>query len=592
MSSTILAVKPDAPISRARPDLASSKIAIVVDYDTGDGYEALRPRITLPNHATDLYVGSGRRIAGLPRSKSLATDTVSWLLRQRRHPEFDYVVILRHPFITSAEIEEGLQKLKASGEAAYFLIPGLSDLLTLGFSALAIYDLGNPALRLPPEPVAERARRTLAQRLPVPVKQFLKDRLASVGLSQLGLPAPAVASAAPGSVAADGAVRISSQKSVAWVMDCENPERIPFTYSLGHRDLQKKFFVDDVARHFPMPRSICLVLSNQCNLKCVMCPYHSPLFIENRRTDFFDSKKWMPLSIVRRLVDELKDNDRPLTFHMGQLDEPLLHPDIAEIVRLLASVPHSIVHITSNGNLMSDELARAIIQGGIKSMQFSVDAQTPETYKKIRGAKLEKVQRNVERFLRLRDELNPGLYVNLCIINQEGAANEIEDFKAYWRAKGASSVSVYQLFKPAEGNSAQWVVPNKYFEEKTRTPCTALWDQCFIYPDGEVSLCCTTLTRVPQDGVISKGNFNEQPLRDIWFGALYQKVRADLIDERFEDHKYCAECDNWSSSYQYKKKLADGTEFIYGESMGYYYFPADERKERPGDGAANNIDRS
>ena len=188
------------------------------------------------------------------------------------------------------------------------------------------------------------------------------------------------------------------------------------------------------------------------------------------------------------------------------------------------------------------------------------------------------MQRNVERFLRLRDELRPGLYVNLCIINQEGASAEIEDFKAYWREKGASSVSVYQLFKPAEGNNAQWVVPNKYYEEKTRKPCTALWDQCFLHPEGEVSLCCTTLIRVPQDGVISKGNLNENSLAEIWFGALYQKVREDLIDERFEEHPYCRDCDNWSSSYQFKKTLPDGTDFIYGESMGFYFFPQKDQK--------------
>jgi MoaA/NifB/PqqE/SkfB family radical SAM enzyme len=250
-----------------------------------------------------------------------------------------------------------------------------------------------------------------------------------------------------------------------------------------------------------------------------------------------------------------------------------MHPQIAEVVRLLASVPQAAVHITSNGNLMSEQLARDLIAAGVKSIQFSVDAQTPETYKKIRGAKLEKVQRNVRRFLQVRDKLKPDLYVNLCIINQGDATSEIEDFKAYWRKHGASSVSVYQLFEPASHALGQWKVPNKYFEEKKRTPCTALWDQCFIYPDGEVSLCCTTLIRVPQDGVMSVGNFYHHSLQDIWLGAQYRKLRQDLIHNRLKDHPYCESCDNWSSSYQFKKTLEDGTIFIYGESMGYYFFP-------------------
>jgi MoaA/NifB/PqqE/SkfB family radical SAM enzyme len=555
------------------------RVAIIVSYDCEETFQALERRIASPSYRTELYAVPGKRLDGAPGSRSVPRDPAAWLVRNRR--AYEYAVFLHHPFVGLAEIEEAIARLSSGDTPIYYLIPGLNDLLTLGFAALVAYDLTKPSLKLKVQPIGERVRRTLAPHLPVPVKQVIKDGLASLGLlSQFGSPLPGAPTVlqTQDSVAADGAVRISTQKSVAGVMERQNPRNLPYIYSLGSRALQKRFFVDDVVRHFPLPRAISLVLSNQCNLKCVMCPYHSPLFTQNRKNDYFDDKRWMPVALVERLADELKDNDEPITFHMGELDEPMLHPDLPAIVRMLAAVPHSTVHITSNGNLLSEKLGRELIDAGIKSLQFSVDAQTQETYKKIRGAKLEKVQRNVERFLRLREELRPDLYVNLCIINQEGASDEIEDFKAYWREKGASSVSVYQLFKPAEGDGAHWVVPNKYYEEKKRTPCTALWDQCFVYPEGEVSLCCTTLVRVPQEGVISKGNLKERSLREIWSGALYQKVRADLIDERLDDHKYCAECDNWSSSYQYKKTLEDGTEFVYGESMGYYFFPEHKPK--------------
>jgi MoaA/NifB/PqqE/SkfB family radical SAM enzyme len=557
---------------------AVRRLVVVANYATDESYQVMEGRIAGASYSAELYVAGERRLDGAPSSRVISRDPIAWLARNRQR--YDYAVFLQHPFVGPAEIEEALATLTASEAPVYFLIPGLNDLLTLGFVGLVAYDLTKSSLNLKPQPLGVRLRNSLAPRLPLPVKQALKDGLDSLGLlPQFGFrPAGSSASVDPDSITADGGVRISTQKSVAGVMETGNPRNFPYVYSLGSRALQKRFFVDDVSRHFPMPRAISLVLSNQCNLKCVMCPYHSPLFIQNRQTDYFDDKRWMPLPLVKQLTDELKDNTQPIIFHMGELDEPMLHPDLPAIVRLLAAVPQSTVHVTSNGNLLSEKLGRALIEAGIKSVQFSVDAQTQATYKKIRGAKLEKVQRNVERFLRLRDELHPGLYVNLCIINQEGASEEIEDFKAYWRQKGASSVSVYQLFKPAEGNNAQWIVPKKYFEEKSRTPCTALWDQCFVYPDGEVSLCCTTLIRVPQEGVISKGSLKTQSLRDIWFGAMYQKVREDLIDERFEDHKYCADCDNWSSSYQYKKTLQDGTEFIYGESMGYYFFPEQKQK--------------
>lgn len=209
-------------------------------------------------------------------------------------------------------------------------------------------------------------------------------------------------------------------------------------------------------------------------------------------------------------------------------------------------------------------------------MQFSVDAQKAETYHKIRGGKLEKVQRNVKRFLDLREELGREVSVNICIIDQDGAHDEIDDFKAYWREAGATSVSVYRLFKPDAKDPAKWVVPSKYFEENARTPCTAAWDQCFVYPDGEISLCCTTLIRVPQEGVISKGNLKTQTLGEVWLGYEYQKLRTDLINNDLKDHKYCADCDNWSSSYQFMKIEQDGTKIVYGESMAFHYFPENQ----------------
>lgn len=564
---------PALPAALAKSPDAPKRIALVVNYSTTETHGDLRDRFTLAPHKIDVFIDRRYKLPEFADQRIVDFRLPAKYLSRNgllRKSGYDYVIAIHHGLVGSDEIKTALAKLQADDAALYYLIPGLSELMTLGFVALTAYDLTKPAIRVPRPSLGLRLRKAVAPFLSVPTKKAIWGILNQMGLlGHFGL-----VSAKPSKKG--DAVRISTQTSAAYVLELENPRNVPCTYTLGSRDLQTKFFLNDVAKHYPYPRNINVVLSNQCNLKCVMCPFHSPLFLEDRKTDYFDDKKWMPLSLIEKLVAELKSIkpiDAPITFHMGELDEPLMHPKIGEIVRLLRSIPNSTVHITSNGNLMNEKVARAVIGAGLQSMQFSVDAHTPETYKKIRGAKLEKVQRNVERFLKLRNELNPELYVNLCIINQPGATEEIEDFKAYWRDKGASSVSVYQLFKPVEGNSAQWVVPNKYYAEKERTPCTAVWDQLFVFPEGEISLCCTTLIRVPQDGIISTGNLNQQSLREIWFGKKYQDIRENLILGRLDNQKYCAECDNWSSSYQYKKTLDDGTELVFGESMGFYYFP-------------------
>lgn len=552
----------EVPPLRPDADVKPARIALVIAFSEGSE-ERLPQTIDLAPHSVDIYASP--QSAGREGANGKVVVPAHY---QRKFRSYDYVAEVRHPLVGADEIRTALGKLAQSDVPMYVLIPGLNELVTTGLVALAVFDMRKPDVRRWFPSVPYRMRKRIAPYLPVKVKSalwagyFMLQRFA-VPLSGRG----------KGAVQGAGQ-RISTQRSVAAVLERENPSGLPLVYSLGGRELQKLFFVGEVPRRFPLPSTISLVLSNQCNLKCVMCPYHSPLYIKDRRNDYFDSKRWMPVKLVRRMVEELRPiNEAPITFHMGELDEPLMHPDIAEIVSLLSTVPHATVHITSNGNLMSESLARSLVAGGLKSIQFSVDAQTPETYKKIRGAKLEKVQRNVRQFLKVRDEMKPDLYANLCIISQGDAANEIEDFKAYWRKHGASSVSVYQLFEPDRSSPERWQVRNKYFAEQERTPCTALWDQCVVYPEGEVSLCCTTLIRVPQDGIMSVGNINRSSLREIWLGEQYRRLREDMIDNRLDDHPYCQDCDNWSSSYQFKKRLEDGTIFIYGESMGYYFFP-------------------
>jgi Iron-sulfur cluster-binding domain len=183
------------------------------------------------------------------------------------------------------------------------------------------------------------------------------------------------------------------------------------------------------------------------------------------------------------------------------------------------------------------------------------------------------VPRNVERFLRFRDERRPELYANLRIIKQREATAEIEAFKAFWRTRGASSVWTYKLMEPTGDNPAARAFTDKFIVEKRRSQCSALWEQCFVYSKGEVWLCCTTLSCVPQGSIMAVGNHNQNSLREIGAAQTYQEVRKNVIFERFDGQRYRGECDVWSQSYQYREKRAVGTARVHSEGMSFDFFP-------------------
>jgi|GEM_PF-4317090 len=54
--------------------------------------------------------------------------------------------------------------------------------------------------------------------------------------------------------------------------------------------------------YFPHPTSMHIAVSNTCNLKCVMCPYYSPVYKDAHTTGYFDQEKSLSLASFERLA--------------------------------------------------------------------------------------------------------------------------------------------------------------------------------------------------------------------------------------------------------------------------------------------------
>lgn len=81
---------------------------------------------------------------------------------------------------------------------------------------------------------------------------------------------------------------------------------------------------------FPAPITVHVALSNQCNLKCVMCPYHSKNYRTMHSTNFFDEPCYMDMHEFESIAEYCGKNNTILQF--GQLDEPLLHPHFSQFL--------------------------------------------------------------------------------------------------------------------------------------------------------------------------------------------------------------------------------------------------------------------
>lgn len=345
--------------------------------------------------------------------------------------------------------------------------------------------------------------------------------------------------------------------------------KLKFKEFIPEINVLKKDLVERIELFFPYPTTIHVVLANVCNLKCIHCPYHSPLYKPFHKSHFFDNKIFMDWEIYKKIVSYAAKNKIVLRF--GQLEEPLLHKNLFDFIEYakIQGVPY--IHLTTNGTLMNREKADKLIKSGIDSIIFSIDAAEPETYRKIRGFDLKVLEENIRYFTQKAKKR--GIRVAVAFIQQEPAIQEKEAFIRKWRNYGVNEIILY-LYIEHDRETGKILTDRYYYNRPKRYICGSPWNQFMVFPDGEVTLCCKSMVEVGWRGVVSVGNLRRSSLDEIWIDKDYKglsKAREELIINNFKEFEVCSDCVLWSSTTFFYEETEDYIKF-YTETAETYIF--------------------
>jgi MoaA/NifB/PqqE/SkfB family radical SAM enzyme len=312
------------------------------------------------------------------------------------------------------------------------------------------------------------------------------------------------------------------------------------------------------------PNSVEIELTNRCNLACIQCLRSQGL----KPYELGD----MRLEDYRRILAQFP---RLLSVCLNGFGEPLMHPRFVEIVGYTRSVlPWAKIVIYSNGTLLTRELASELIGSGLSEINVSIDAATPETYRKVRrGGRLEVVHENVRELLRLRRERNaklPLVGVNFVMLNDnegelvpfiERAAELGVDFvncisyatydwgfenlrsRASYRAEllraRARLAELKLKCRSFPADDLSWAEPGHPFD------CRFFWGESLrITWDGSVTLGCCT----PFKETYSYGNVLDTPFVDLWNGPSFREHRRLARDGR-APNDICARCQHQNQTF-------------------------------------------
>lgn len=121
------------------------------------------------------------------------------------------------------------------------------------------------------------------------------------------------------------------------------------------------------------PRGLILNYNNACNFKCQQCFTESPNKPVNGK---------ITLEMVKKLADEADALGMYETLLEG--GEPLVCKDLYDIIKIFGA-DRFYIEMTTNGYLLTDEVAKKLADAGMSRVSVSLDSMNPKEHDMYRG---------------------------------------------------------------------------------------------------------------------------------------------------------------------------------------------------------------
>ena len=260
-----------------------------------------------------------------------------------------------------------------------------------------------------------------------------------------------------------------------------------------------------------------------CNYRCVFC-YQTDNSFTRRSNGFMGH---MTLETFKNLIDQAQGNVEFIS--LASRGEPMLCKDINA---MLAYTRGKFLNLklNTNASLLEEDKVHVILESGVKTLVFSVDAAEEPLYSQLRvNGSLEKVLANIERFQKIRETQYPEVKIITRVSGVKvRAEQDLDGMVSYWG--GLVDQVAFVDYVPWE---------NVYAAPYTNvaTPCSDLWRRMFVWWDGQINPC-----DVDYRSTLSAGLLGDKGLGLLWRSELYETLRSRHIDGRRTSVSPCDRC--------------------------------------------------
>ena len=274
----------------------------------------------------------------------------------------------------------------------------------------------------------------------------------------------------------------------------------------------------------PNPKEMYLELNNICNHKCSFCSN-----VKMQR-----SKKNMDEELARRIMHEgviLGVTD--ITFFAT--GEPFVIKNLDEYVKYAKQLGYEYVFLTSNASLAVPEIAKRVIDAGLDSIKFSINAGTKETYKIVHGKDdFDKVINNILWFYKYKTDNHIDIKLYASMVPTDKSRGEYDklmdkighclDDDIHMRECSNQGGNMFEnndtvIINP--DNILGTLKPNQYQEKKI---CPDPFNRIVVSSEGYLTACV-----VDYQNSLVVADLSTASLKDAWYSMKFLKLRNNHL---------------------------------------------------------------
>lgn len=252
-----------------------------------------------------------------------------------------------------------------------------------------------------------------------------------------------------------------------------------------------------------IPKTLMLELTNSCNHSCLFC-YHK----HSKRK----AATMKPEFAMRIIDDAYEMGVRKLALYL--LGEPFLYQYLVDIIKYAKQKKYEYVYLTTNGALADSNRMKAVIDAGLDSIKFSIDAIDGDNYRVVHGVDdFDAVYKNLLWLYDYKDknDLSIRVYVSSVLTKYNKDMDAICDaFR-----NECDELAIVDLENPAG------MISNieELLENQTKTlnmhrrelPCSMVFNRIHVTAEGLLTACCADF-----DNNLVYADLNEQDLATAW----------------------------------------------------------------------------